>query len=214
MSFFGKFTGSNSKAKGKRDGTAKPLFLTPPFATATLVNGSLRKLAVLPAHVDLNEWLAVNTFDFFNYINLFYASISEFCTQRDCPVMNAGSTEYVWVDSQKKQLKLPAQQYVDYLMTQVQNTVDDETVFPTKSGMKFPPDFLNTLRNIFRQLFRVVAHIFHAHYEKILHVSAEGHLNTLFAHFICFGREFDLLDKKDLAPMLEFMNELEAAGRI
>ena len=82
-----------------------------------------------------------------------------------------------------------------------------------KLGMKFPPDFQNTIRNIFRQLFRVFAHIFHSHYEKILHLSAEGHLNTLFGHFISFGREFDLLDKKELAPMQEFINDLEAAGR-
>ncbi|TPX36347.1 hypothetical protein SmJEL517_g01572 [Synchytrium microbalum] len=212
MSFFGKFT---TKAKGKRDVTAKPLFLTPPFSTATLVNGSLRKLAVLPAHVDLNEWLAVNTFDFFNYTNLFYGSIAEFCTQRDCPVMCAGpGNEYLWVDSQKKSIKLPAQQYVDYVMTQIQNLVDDETIFPTKAGMKFPPDFQNQIRTVFRHLFRVFAHIFHSHYEKILHLSAEGHLNTLFAHFICFGREFDLLDKKELGPMQEFIAELEAGGRI
>jgi hypothetical protein len=36
---------------------------------------------------DRNEWLAVNTVDFFNQINLLYGSIVEFCTDRTCPIM-------------------------------------------------------------------------------------------------------------------------------
>jgi hypothetical protein len=28
-------------------------------------------------------------------------------------------------------------------------------------------------------------------------LSSEGHLNSLFAHFLTFGREFDLLEEKE-----------------
>ncbi|KAI8999444.1 Mob1/phocein [Gaertneriomyces semiglobifer] len=211
MNFFGSKFG---KSKSKKDGN-KPLFLCQPFMDATLVNGSLRKVVALPRYVDINEWLAVNTFDFFNYINLFYGAVAEFCTPQYCPVMNGGpSVEYTWTDAQKRTLKIPAPQYVDYVMTRIQNVLNDESVFPTKSGTEFPRDFQNEIRSIFKQLFRIFSHIYHVHYEKILHVSAEGHLNTLFAHFACFAREFDLLDRKELTPMAEFIAELEQTQRI
>jgi MOB kinase activator 1 len=49
-------------------------------AKATLGSGNLRMAVVLPQGEDRNEWLAVNTVDFFNQINLLYGSITEFCT--------------------------------------------------------------------------------------------------------------------------------------
>ncbi|KAI9098737.1 Mob1/phocein [Phlyctochytrium arcticum] len=235
MNFFGSKFG---KSKSKKDGLQKPLWLSQPFVDATLVNGSLRKVVALPRYVDTFEWLAVNStlienmgnvierfltpnhdlflaFDFFNYVNLFYGAIAEYCTPRECPVMNAGpGLEYTWTDGQRRTLKIPAPQYVDYVMTWIQNVINDESLFPTKSSSEFPPQFVPSIRSIFKQLFRIFAHIYHCHYDKILHLSAEGHLNTLFAHFICFAKEFDLLEKKEVQPMLEFVGELEQAQRI
>lgn len=79
-------------------------------------------------------------------------------------------------------------------------------------GLEFSKDFINVARSIFRQLFRIFAHIYHQHYEKIVTLSAEGHLNTLFTHFVCFAREFDLLEKKELQPMQDLIQELDSAG--
>merc|ERR1711991_315003 len=71
-------------------------------AKATLGSGNLRQAVALPPGEDLNEWLAVNTVDFFNQINLLYGSITEFCTEETCPVMSAGSKyEYHWADGVK-----------------------------------------------------------------------------------------------------------------
>ena len=69
------------------------------------------------------------------------------------------------------------------------------------------------MKSIFKQLFRVIAHIYHSHYDKILHFSG-GHLNTLAAHFLAFSKEFDLLDKKELIPLQELMDEFENIKRI
>ena len=53
----------------------------------------LSRLAVmLPEGEDLNEWLAVNTVDFFNQINMLYGTITEFCTEERCPIMSAGKS--------------------------------------------------------------------------------------------------------------------------
>ena len=51
-------------------------------AQATLGTGNLHEAVTLPEGEDENEWLAVNTVDFFNEINLLYGVIAEFCTER------------------------------------------------------------------------------------------------------------------------------------
>jgi MOB kinase activator 1 len=92
--------------------------------------------------------------------------------------------------------------------------VEDENVFPTKSSafyscpadsnvvlftdQPFHPSFPATIKNIYRQLLRVFAHIYHAHFNQVLHLRAEPHFNSLFAHFLAFGREYDLLDVRDI----------------
>ena len=44
------------------------------------------------------------------------------------------SLNYTWINQDRKSVQLPAPTYIDYVMTWVQNMLDDETVFPTKSG--------------------------------------------------------------------------------
>lgn len=52
----------------------------------------------------------------------------------------------------------------------------------------FPPNFYNTCKAIYKQMFRVFAHIYHTHFAKIVHMSLEAHFNSFFAHFIHFAR--------------------------
>ncbi|KAI9225645.1 MAG: Mob1/phocein, partial [Piptocephalis tieghemiana] len=168
-----------------------------------------------PRGVDENEWLAANTCDFFNHLNLFYGAIADYCTTRECPSMSAGpGTDFTWTDASKKSLKLAAPTYVDYVMSWVQNLIDSEDVFPTKSDNGFSQDFVQTVRAIFKQLHRIFAHIYFSHYDQILGLHTEGHLNSLYAHFIVFSREFDLLEKKELSVMADLVSEMEAAGRL
>ena len=78
---------------------------------------------MLPEGEDLNEWVAVNTVDFFNQINMLYGTITEFCTEQSCSVMSAGPKyEYHWADGNqvKKPIKCSAPKYIDFLMTWVQ----------------------------------------------------------------------------------------------
>eukprot|EP00976_Prorocentrum_cordatum_P064336 1177455-Prorocentrum_minimum.AAC.2 len=57
---------------------------------------------VLPPGEDLSEWLAVNTVDFYNAVNLLYNTLTEFCTPETCPCMSAGPKyEYRWADGVK-----------------------------------------------------------------------------------------------------------------
>jgi hypothetical protein len=125
------------------------------------------------------------------------------------------SLNYTWINQDRKSVHLAAPTYIDYVMTWIQNLLDDENVFPTKSGEclltlppshsnrlytghDFPQSFPSTVKHVYRQLLRVFAHIYHAHYPQILHLRSEPHFNSLFAHFLAFGREYELLDIKDV----------------
>jgi len=69
---------------------------------ATLGLQDLQLAVALPENEDLDEWLAVNTVDFYNQANLLYGSIQEFCTATSCPIMSAGPQyEYLWADEKK-----------------------------------------------------------------------------------------------------------------
>lgn len=53
---------------------------------------------------------------------------------------------------------------------------------------------------------RVFAHIYHAQFPYLIHLCCEGHFNSLFAHFVAFGAEFDLFSFQ------EFKNSGNSTG--
>ncbi|KAJ5780153.1 hypothetical protein N7457_005313 [Penicillium paradoxum] len=190
------------------------------FAEATLGSGSLRKAVRLPEGEDLNEWLAVNIVDFYNQINLLYGSITEFCSPQTCPEMKATDEfEYLWQDSEnyKRPTKMSAPEYIEHLMSWVQGNVDNEQMFPSRIGMipspshglvplltylfvkgvPFPKTFPSLLRQIFKRLYRVYAHIYCHHYPVVVHLGLEPHLNTSFKHYVLFIDEHKLASGKD-----------------
>ncbi|KAL6547717.1 MOB kinase activator 1A [Orobanche hederae] len=178
---------------------------------ATLGSGNLREAVRLPPGEDINEWLAVNTVDFFNQVNLLYGTLTEFCTPENCPTMSAGPKyEYRWADGVqiKKPIEVSAPKYVEYLMDWIETQLDDESIFPQKLGAPFPSNFREVVKTIFKRLFRVYAHIYHSHFQKIVSLKEEAHLNTCFKHFILFTCEFTLIDKKELAPLQELIESI------
>jgi len=205
---------------GARNRTFKPLKNHPKngkrhklseYAKATLGSGNMRSAVVLPKGEDLNECLAVNTVDFFNEISLLYGTITEFCTPSTCSVMSAGPQyEYLWADGVKvkKPIKVSAPEYVDLLMSWVETQLNDEHIFPLQLGTPFPKNFQAIVRVIFKRLFRVYAHIYHSHFQKIVGLGAEAHLNTCFKHFIYFVHEFKLIDPKELQPLKDLIDSL------
>jgi len=193
---------------GGKDGKASKLS---EYAKATLGSGNMRSAVVLPKGEDVNEWLAVNTVDFFNEISLLYGTITEFCTPATCAVMSAGPTfEYLWADGVKvkKPIKVSAPEYVDLLMSWVETQLNDEHIFPLQLGTPFPKNFQTVVKTIFKRLFRVYAHIYHSHFQKIVGLGAEAHLNTCFKHFIYFVHEFKLIETKELAPLKDLIDSL------
>lgn len=116
----------------------------------------------------------------------------------------------------KKPISVSAPKYVEFLMDWIEAQLDDESIFPQKlgilcisgsnrisnfffyfsvalyflfftlSGTPFPPNFRDVVKTIFKRLFRVYAHIYHSHFQMIVSLKEEAHLNTCFKHFILF----------------------------
>ena len=53
-------------------------------------------------------------------------------------------------------------------------------------GAPFPRNFFTIARDIMRRLFRVYAHIYNHHFEVIVALGIEAHLNTNYRHFLLF----------------------------
>jgi MOB kinase activator 1 len=107
-------------------------------AKETLGSGDLSQAVKLPPGEDINEWLAINTVDFYNTTNLLYGSLNEFCTKESCPTMSAGGKyEYFWMDGQKykRPTKMDAPEYIATLMDWIAILINNEEVFPTDPCM-------------------------------------------------------------------------------
>uniref|UniRef100_A0A8C7XT84 MOB kinase activator 2a n=1 Tax=Oryzias sinensis TaxID=183150 RepID=A0A8C7XT84_9TELE len=111
------------------------------------------------------------------------------------------SRTYYWYDEKGRKTKCTAPQYVDFVMSLCQKLVTDEEIFPTKYGKEFPNSFESLVKKICRYLFHVLAHLYWAHFKETVALDLQGHLNTLFAHFVVFVREFNLVDPKETCIM-------------
>ncbi|XP_074251054.1 MOB kinase activator 3B isoform X1 [Saimiri boliviensis] len=174
-------------------------------AQASLNSGVDLKAAVqLPSGEDQNDWVAVHVVDFFNRINLIYGTICEFCTERTCPVMSGGPKyEYRWQDDlkYKKPTALPAPQYMNLLMDWIEVQINNEEIFPTCVGVPFPKNFLQICKKILCRLFRVFVHVYIHHFDRVIVMGAEAHVNTCYKHFYYFVTEMNLIDRKELEPL-------------
>ena len=123
---------------------------------ATLGQGNIREAVRLPPGEDLNEWLAVNTVDFYNAVSILYSTLEEFCTSKSCPAMTAGHKvpfalcvvlqavsqagpadkaacvcqyEYLWADGVKvkRPMKCSAPDYVNQLFDWIESQVRPAT---------------------------------------------------------------------------------------
>lgn len=173
-------------------------------------NGDILNAVKCPEGQNINDWIAVNCFDLFNEINLTYSSITALCTESTCPMMNGGpKMEYVWVEN-GKQLRLSAPEYCDRLFTWVQSCFDDTSIFPVEFTSQAPPKkFAETVKKIFKRLFRVYAHMFHNHMDHLEQLGIQGIALRGFKHFYAFCRQYKMLNKNDVSPLLSLTQDLD-----
>ncbi|XP_021954358.1 MOB kinase activator-like 2 [Folsomia candida] len=223
------------------DGKLGKLYLETALLERHLNETDLKHLVEMPTGLEENEWMASHTIALFEHVNLIYGTISEFCTSTSCPDMNGPCMRtYLWFDEKGKKVKVAAPQYIDYVMTFIQKTINDECVFPTKTTNAFPPSFKPIVKKICRLLFHVIAHIYHCHFKEVVLLSLHAHLNLkggygyspsatattsmednqdplpaplihlVFAHFTLFNETFKLVEDKET----EILQDLSLAMRL
>lgn len=209
------FQQSSSIHNSQQSNSQQIMFLSEPFVRTALVKGSFKTIVQSPKYVDIGEWIALNVFEFFTNLNQFYGVIAEYVTPEAYPTMNAGPhTDYLWLDANNRQVSLPAGQYIDLALTWINNKVTDKNLFPTQNNVSFPQAFLRDVQRVMIQMFRIFAHIYHHHFDKIVHLSLEAHWNSFFAHFISFSKEFNIIDRKEMTPLLPLIEKFEQQGKI
>ncbi|TWU74303.1 Maintenance of ploidy protein mob2 [Metarhizium rileyi] len=79
----------------------------------------------------------------------------------------------------------------------------------SRSG--FPKHFAGTAQLVFRQIFRVYAHLYWSHFvDPFYHLGLEKQLNSCFSHFILTATTLDMLRPEELEPM-QYLIDLWAA---
>lgn len=111
--------------------------------------------------------------------------------------------EYLWADGgkYKKPTALPAPQYISHLMDWVETQINDEHTFPVTVDVPFPKAFIPLCKKILTRLFRVFVHVYIHHFDRIVAIGAEAHVNTCYKHFYYFITEFDLVPQKEFEPL-------------
>lgn len=90
-------------------------------------------------------------------------------------------------------------------------TLSDAEWLGQRSG--FPKEFGSICQTIFLQMFRVYAHLYHAHFtDPFYHLNLEKQLNSCFSHFILTATTLDLLKAHELEPMQPLIDLWAANG--
>ncbi|RDW75050.1 hypothetical protein BP6252_06192 [Coleophoma cylindrospora] len=83
----------------------------------------------------------------------------------------------------------------------------------TGKSSGFPAEFNDVCQTIFRQMFRVYAHLYWAHFiDPFYHLNLDKHLNSCFSHFILTATEIDMLKPHELEPMQPLIDLWAANG--
>lgn len=76
------------------------------------------------------------------------------------------------------------------------------------TDVPFPRSFSTLCKKILTRLFRVFVHVYIHHFDRIVSIGAEAHVNTCFKHFYYFVTEFDLVTAKELEPLSEMTKRI------
>lgn len=69
-------------------------------------------------------------------------------------LIRACRLNYLWTNPGGRQVSLPAPTYIDYVMTSIQNLIDDENVFPTKAST-FPRHVRSSASSQHKSLWQI-----------------------------------------------------------
>lgn len=162
----------------------------------------LLKLIKLQNSIDQNEWLAFNTKMYFEQINVLYGAIADHCTPQSCPTMNAPlNNQFHLLDEKGKKCKYSASQYIDTILTQTAKIISDEQLFPSQVGHPFAANFESLIKKLHKNLYQILAHMYHAHYKELVYLKLNTYVNSIYFHLLIFSKSFNILEEKDIEIM-------------
>ncbi|OXB63766.1 hypothetical protein ASZ78_013269 [Callipepla squamata] len=80
--------------------------------------------------------------------------------------------------------------------------MENEVLKLGEHSVPFPKNFLQICKKILCRLFRVFVHVYIHHFDRIILIGAEAHVNTCYKHFYYFVTELNLIDRKELEPLV------------
>ena len=63
-------------------------------------------------------------------------------------------------------------------------------------------------KKILCRLFWVFVHVYIHHFDRVIVMGAEAHVNTCYKHFYYFVTEMNLIDRKELEPLKEMTTRM------
>ncbi|KAH8885068.1 Mob1/phocein [Thozetella sp. PMI_491] len=188
------------------------------------------------AHQVVDHWRMISTF--IRLIHDREEDGTSICNQRKCPKMSAGPNHcFTWLNAQLQPVEIPAWEYLTLVQRYISGKIDNPALFPTDpSGVSyadnpafciplpdsgrdwvgkrsgFPENFNETCQTIFRQMFRVYAHLYWSHYDDLFSLNLEKAMNSCFSHFILTATTLNLLRRSDMEPMQPLIDLWAALG--
>lgn len=93
-------------------------------------------------------------------------------------------------------------------MDWIESQINDETIFPVTTEVSFPKNFQSVSKKILTRLYRVFVHVYVHHFDRLMSIGAEPHVNTCYKHFYYFVTEFQILNEKELEPLKEMTRRI------
>lgn len=174
---------------------------------------SPKTMAALPSQVALPEWLAVNALFYYNQINDYYGYLasSDSCT---CEKMTVGPRyEFLWADGKtiRNPINIPASDYIDYVMLWVEANFDDTRLFPDYDDGHYGKTYMETIKSVFKRLFRVLGHMVVDHEGDLKARSLDAPVERLLRCFVELVKKWKLMDKRQLRPIQKLMDNWKKA---
>mmetsp|Transcript_32458 Transcript_32458/g.39952 ORF Transcript_32458/g.39952 Transcript_32458/m.39952 type:complete len:174 (-) Transcript_32458:1488-2009(-) len=126
-----------------------------------LGSDNLKEAIKCPPAEDMNEWIAANTFDFLNEVNILWGNCID--PEAHNRYLEPGSgfpkgVTYRWSNDQDN---LTAPEYVEIALIWVDDQCSNQDIFPDteKEEVKYPEDFVdNYVKEIFKKTFSSILH--------------------------------------------------------
>jgi len=187
---------------------------------STLGSGNLLEAVRPPKNVDLSEWMATNIVDFYNEISVLY----DLCSEDSERFQKSGEGfpplfEYRWADpnagkKNSRPIRVSSPIYVNNVLNWIQDTVNDEYMFPVGDDDDFPEEFQTIAEKVFTRIFRIYAIIYHSHFEYVESHGAAQHLNTSLKHFVIFVHYHGLVQPKEFEALKEPVQHIIMSSKL